>query len=357
MIKSTIKLRDYQQKIVDQIIKDDHKEGQIVMSTGAGKTIVAIELIARLGLTAIIIVPNTVLLDQWASEIEKWLNYKPGIIGKGKKEIKDITVATFQSLQSDDLLLQKLALYMSVVFVDELQGAVTDIKIKVLEKFKPKYLFGTTATNIREDGKTPVCGFIFGNNLCNYELISMAPVVEVVKITEKIPVDDYHRIIDELIKNDNRNVLITGIGVGESVSGRKVLVLTKRREHARILYEKYPIEWREKAVFLIDSDYKGRNDLLKSFKTLKRDFMVIIGTTALLSVGMDIPALNTLILACDMKSTVLTTQSCGRVLRWFEGKEDPKIIDICDNGNPILWRQFRARLNFYKEKKWTVTGI
>ena len=105
-------------------------------------------------------------------------------------------------------------------------------------------------------------------------------------------------------------------------------------------------------IYLIQSSDKERALLLGQFKRSERDFQLIIGTTALLSTGVDIPALDVLILACDMKSEVLTEQSVGRILRLFKSKSDPKIIDIVDNKNPILLRQFNERRKFYESKDW-----
>jgi superfamily II DNA or RNA helicase len=84
------------------------------------------------------------------------------------------------------------------------------------------------------------------------------------------------------------------------------------------------------------------------------EFKAIFGTTSLLAVGFDLPALDTLIITGDIKSSVLTTQSAGRILRLFAGKPTPKILDLWDNKNQIFSRQFYERKKVYESKKWLI---
>lgn len=360
MIKSSITLREYQHEIVDKVVMA--KEGIVEMSTGSGKTIVGLEVISRLGLTATILVPNTVLLDNWVSECEKWLGFRPGIINSNEKTIKPITVSTFQSLQANPEILKNLAKNTSILMVDECHGAVTDQKIELLKSFSPKHLYGFTGTLGREDGKGPAIKFVFGREIVKFHLEQLRPSVHVYMTGVDINVDEYNIMIDEMVSLVERNKLVMGTAAGECISGRKVLVLTKRREHAKNLHELFP------GAHLIDSEDKGRNALLQRMKFGEEEFQCIIGTTALLGTGTDIPSLDTLILACDMKSQILATQSVGRILRLFEGKPDPKIYDLWDGyrrmgdgkfkvTNPMLHAQFKTRLEMYASKGWKISGV
>ena len=81
---------------------------------------------------------------------------------------------------------------------------------------------------------------------------------------------------------------------------------------------------------------------------------LIYGTYAMASEGMNIPALDTLILASPKSDIV---QSCGRILR--TRPEDrinvPLVIDVVDRF-PSLERQYNKRKEFYKEYKYEVEG-
>lgn len=94
---------------------------------------------------------------------------------------------------------------------------------------------------------------------------------------------------------------------------------------------------------------------------------VILGTYKLASVGMDIPKLNTLIMASPRKDI---EQSVGRILRKDTKKDSekknsekknfeqqqPLIIEIIDN-HGIFEGQARARKEFYKEYGYTIENI
>lgn len=353
---SFTKLRDYQEEVIEKMESEKPTEGLIVMSTGAGKTVVACELVYRYGLTATILVPNTVLLDQFCQEFEKNYGFTPGKIGKGKKEIKDITVATYQSLIADPMLCQELADKTSVLICDEAQSAVSDKRLIVLSKFKPSFLYGLTATPSRsaEDGRTKAIGFIFGDELVNFNLKRLAPEVDIKLSGAHIPTGEYHQMVKHMVHSDTRNKLISGMILGQILEGRKTLVLTKRVEHYKKFEDKFAED--ERAYF-IDSKDPERNATLRKMKRGEMDFNVIFGTTSLLAVGTDIPSLDTLIIACDMKSDVLTQQAAGRILRLFDGKPEPRIIDIVDHKNPIFKNQFKKRLKIYQANEWRINNL
>ncbi len=66
--KSIISLREEQTKLLDEITS--HTNGIIVAPPGSGKTIIALELIARLKMPALILVNRNQLLSQWVERTE-----------------------------------------------------------------------------------------------------------------------------------------------------------------------------------------------------------------------------------------------------------------------------------------------
>jgi len=351
MFQKTVELRDYQVPLVLTAL--DHTESLIHVGTGAGKTIIACELFHRTGLTGTVLVPNTILLKQFVGEFKKHYGYTPGIIGDGEKEIKEITVATVQGLMADEKLLQALVAVTGMLIVDECQGFVTKERLRIIESFMPSRIYGLSATPTRskDDGRTKAIGFYFGNAWVKYETTQMTPKVHAIQTGVEIEAGEYQRMVETMVRSPERNKLIAGLVIGEAVAGRKILVLTKRIEHYKALQEMLG----EREFFhYIDSEDKERNDKLADFKNGDRDYVAIFGTTSLLAVGLDIPSFDTLILACDMKSEVLTVQSCGRILRLFEGKPEPKIIDLWDNRCGVFNRHYYIRKQIYQQKGWEI---
>lgn len=106
-------------------------------------------------------------------------------------------------------------------------------------------------------------------------------------------------------------------------------------------------------VYHIESGTKGKADLLKGFKDGSIPYSCIIGTGSLLGTGFDVPSLDRLIIAGDMRSSVLTIQSVGRILRLLNGK-NPQVIDMCDDKNPMLLSQYRSRKKVYSSNGWDI---
>jgi superfamily II DNA or RNA helicase len=349
-----IKLRDYQVELLDSLFKSPiPTEGIINMSTGSGKTVVALEVIRRLGMKATILVPNNVILTQFKEEANKFFNYDVGIINGFTKEIKDITVATFQSLSTNQDLLEQLCKQSGTVIVDEVQGVVSEKRRQVLQSFYPTNLYGITATPERgADGQTEAIFFMCGPEISKYESVQMKPMVEVIESKEMITMRaNYMDMVEDMVNNKSRNTLIIGLVIMELLAGRKILTLTKRIQHYKNMESAFV---GNENVHFIDSKNKDRNEILLAMKKGLMDFSAIFGTTSLLAVGTDVPSLDTLIIGCDLKSKVLTTQACGRVLRLFEDKQSPKIYDIVDTSNPVFFSQARSRLKTYKHHGWPV---
>lgn len=353
LLKNSIKLRDYQEPIIQTMMSFEGRSSIVKMSTGAGKSIVALDYIQKTGLTGTIIVKDKTLLHQMIDDCKKFLGFTPGQIGDGEKEIKNISIATVQTLHIDTELCKKLAESTSVLIVDEIQEFVTENRINVIEQFKPKVVFGLTATPFRsiDDGRTDAIGFVFGEQIVDYVMKHLQPRIEVWFSGAEIPVRArYNEMIDLMIDSEPRNQLIAGICSGEIFEGKKLLILTKRVAHAKKLYDKISGIG---GVYHITSGMKGKSKVLKEMKSGERPFTAIVGTMALLGTGFDIPHLDRLILAGDLKSGVLTRQSVGRILRLLDGK-DPLVYDICDEKNGVLKNQFKNRRKIYRTNEWEI---
>lgn len=359
-ITKPIELRDYQIGIPEKILQ--HNEGIIKLSTGFGKSVVALKLIEKTFLKTLIVVPRLNLLTQFKQDIKAFLGYDCGVINGPHCNIKDITVATIQTLKKRDL--GPLRYEFGMVIFDEVHTVISDQGMRVVSSFNPERLYGMTATPDRSDGQGEAIKFTFGDIIVDKELPQCKPTVTIVRCNEEYFSgteddrlgDTYANITELQSENETRNKMITELIKKELSDGRKILVLTKRTKHYEIL--KSMID-NYQGVSMIKSklsaaEAKVQNELLEKLRTGSSDFNVILGTFSLLSTGINIPALDTIVLAGDLKSSVLTTQSVGRILRLFEEKKQPKIIDIDDFGCGILHNQARLRKNFYKSNGWEI---
>jgi superfamily II DNA or RNA helicase len=91
--------RSYQDEALARWLAEGSR-GVIVLPTGAGKTLVAAMAIHETGLWTLVVVPTLDLLQQWRTALASALSLdidEIGIFGGGEKEMKPITIITYDS--------------------------------------------------------------------------------------------------------------------------------------------------------------------------------------------------------------------------------------------------------------------
>jgi len=97
-------LRPYQREAVEAWRENDDR-GVVQLPTGAGKTVLAIDAIAALGVPTLVVVPTIDLLEQWRRELETEFEIPIGQFGGGEQVREAITVSTYDSayLRAEDV--------------------------------------------------------------------------------------------------------------------------------------------------------------------------------------------------------------------------------------------------------------
>ena len=151
-LRERISLRPYQREIVDKL---DHKNfrGVVVLPTGAGKSIIGIYVISRLLCKTLIVVPTIELMHQWEGKLRRSLGIPReyiGMWGGGKREMKEITITTYQSACRRDFLLRAMDMFNLIIF-DEAHHLPAETYIEIAKRLIAKYRIGLTATPKRVD--------------------------------------------------------------------------------------------------------------------------------------------------------------------------------------------------------------
>jgi superfamily II DNA or RNA helicase len=144
-------LRTYQQSAVDAWLRAQGR-GVVVLPTGAGKTIVAYDAIARLGVRTLIVVPTIELLRQWRAGIITHLRLPRqmvGAIGGGERTSGPVTVITYDSAA---MKRRRLDGYGLLVF-DEVHHLPAQSYRAIVEKTGAPWRLGLSATLARADGR------------------------------------------------------------------------------------------------------------------------------------------------------------------------------------------------------------
>lgn len=120
--ENNLKLYDYQEKAVNYML--NQRRGILSSKCGSGKSIMALELIKRIGYKALIICEKKEIQNQFKDYLENNFNMKKGdygLIKEGKIEIgKYVTIALRQTLANIDLLQYKYE--WGTIIVDECQN-------------------------------------------------------------------------------------------------------------------------------------------------------------------------------------------------------------------------------------------
>lgn len=360
--KSNINTYPYQEKAVKEALKA--RNGIIVAPCGSGKTQIALEIAARLGMRMLWITHTQDLLRQSMNRAKSVYGLSGddyGTITNGKVDCGNVvTFATVQTLANIDL--SQYRDYWQVVIVDECHKAVgTPTKLmmfwKAVSSLAARYKFGVTATPKRTDGLEPAMYALLGDLI--YEVPKEAvedttcPVHVVAKPTEFMPVlgkivaadgtIDHNRLLDEIVHDLRRNALIC---TDADECEKPCMILTDRVAHVKMLQ----LMLGDNVRILCGSEKKkDREQALDDIKNGVAD--ILIATYPIAKEGLDIPQLRTLIMATPSRNEITVTQSCGRVGRAFEGKERGVVYDYVDKC-PILLRGFDARKKIYKRQKY-----
>jgi superfamily II DNA or RNA helicase len=363
-MKFTKSLKPKQKPIVDAFmnsLNSDYGGGIISVPCGYGKTVIALYIAAKLNLKTLVVVHKEFLLNQWKDRIEEFI---PGAeIGRIQSKTinsrnKDIVIGMLQSISmidyQDDIFND-----FGLVIYDECHHLGAEVFSKALLKTNSKYTLGLSATPQRNDGLTKVFEWYLGPVV--YRIKKRDDTNVDVKLIDYIDnsmeyskeIRNYNRklnspaMINNICAYEPRNaVILKNVKLYLEV-GRKILILSDRREHLKSI--KRDID--SICVGYTSGYYLGGMKQSELEETEKKD--VILGTFAMASEGFDCrEPLDTIILASP-KSSI--EQAVGRILRQEEKDrvKTPLIIDIIDCFS-MFKKQGEKRIKFYKKNKYNI---
>lgn len=136
--------------------------GVIVLPCGAGKTVVGMAAMEKVGQHTLILVTNTAALHQWRDELLDKTNLKPSDIGEYSgevKEFKPVTITTYQILtyrRNRDEEFLHMSLFnrknWGLIIYDEVHLLPAPV-FRFTAEIQSLRRLGLTATLVREDGR------------------------------------------------------------------------------------------------------------------------------------------------------------------------------------------------------------
>lgn len=344
-ITTTIQLKDYQQDVIDQLIQEPR--GILISPPGTGKTVMMLYLISALKFKTLVLVNSIFLLNQWKEECINFLNYEPGKIGEGEFSIKDITIASFQSIRKEARLNQVKDKF-TLVIVDECHRVPAATFRNVLNSIEAYWKLGVTGTYRRKDKLEFLADWMLSSKkVVNEYDDTMLPQVAIIKTGIELPLSDGY--VDCLNNLEDNDILLKKVKeLVDKGKDRHQLILSFRLESVDILARMFP----DAIVITGSSTAEERENLNERIKDKK----IIISTT--LQEGVNIPNLDTLHLIHPNNNLPMLEQRIKRINRPVEGKKTPLVFDYWyKQGKCIgfsVQNQQMIRLAFYNRKGYKV---
>lgn len=371
-------LRESQIPAVETMLENE--TGILHAATAFGKTVVCCDMIARRGISTLILVDRADLMNQWIKRLEEFLDIdeelpeyqtKTGRTRKRKSLIGNlqgahdtltgiVDVAMIRSLKKKDGFHPKLKEYAQVYF-DECHHAASDSAIEVLQEINAKYVYGVTATPKRGDGKEKINEFLLGPIRYRFTAKDRAEEQNINHLVyprftrtvkpHHLSKTPYGNDAYELIRNnDVRDEQIIRDVADCVQAGRTPVVLTKYVDHAKKLSERLKT-YADQLILLTGANgTKARRAQVEELnKVDDSDSLILVGTGSLLGEGFDFPRLDTLFMATPVSGENVVEQYVGRLNRDYDGKENVIVYDYVDSHIPKFDKMYSARLKAYKK--------
>jgi superfamily II DNA or RNA helicase len=362
MGEEPIELRDYQIEAIRVFLKKER--GIVKLPTRSGKTLIAVAIAQTLDLKTLFVVHNKTLLWQSHHVFSNRLRQPIGVIGDGEWQEEDITVGMIQSLR-DPRKAKRFLETREFVAIDECHRA-SDSYQKV-SKMMPnaRYRLGLSATPMMGDLENKLLTLSITGPII-YE-VKMSKLVEEGRIAQPIvhmidvPVDeqldfeDYDTQYNKgVVYNDRRNMMIAIIALKQLKRGKRSLILIEKIEHGdqirAYLQDKAKIDYMHG-----EHSSELRGEALESLQSGELDILI---SSRIFNEGIDIPHLESVIVAGGWKAATLLYQRYGRGITKTEEKEETEIFDFIDNCSEILYNHSMERLKLaLKEKAFEVKQI
>lgn len=346
------KLRDYQEEALESF--SNCSQGVLEAGTGAGKTVVALAIIAQRKQPTLVIVHTKELLLQWVDRIQQFMGIDAGQVGNGKFKIEPLTVATIQTARNR---MDKLIPQFGHIIVDECHRAPASTFQEVVTSFDAKYLTGLSATPYRADGLDRIIGLTLGKVVHRVDpdrLRDNGSILKPEVITKETtftftgdPSTEYSLMMTALAEDRPRNELIASCVADElDKNPGTLLLVADRTAHLAALAEILAEMGIDVAVLTGKTPSTERESIVEDLNAGK--IKILASTASLIGEGFDCQGLSTLFLCSPIKSKGRLVQIIGRILRPADGKR-PRLYDFIDEKVGVLKHSSGIRQKIYEE--------
>lgn len=374
-------LRLQQELAAEQLLK--YSDGVLEAATAFGKTVVCSYLIAERKVNTLILLQNKDLLSQWVDELNKFLDIREeppeyetkagrkkkrgsviGILHGSKNTLTGIVdIAMVGSMYSKGKF-QNLKHSYGMVIVDECHHAASHTYMEVLQKINAKYVYGVSATPKRGDHLDKIIYMMLGSLRHRFTALDRAEeqgighyfIPRYTRVIDTVESrNDINQAYNQISTSKVRNEMIAN-DTKQSISQKQTpVILTRYKEHAKILYDMLKNE--ADHVFLLygdNSDKENAEMRIRLKQVPRTESLILIATGQKIGEGFDFPRLDALMLAAPVSAEGRLVQYIGRLNRDYEGKEAVYVYDYIDAHMMKFNKMYEKRLRTYKKTGFSV---
>lgn len=337
-------LRPYQQEAVVEVTA--RQFGVLESGTGSGKTVMALAIIASRGQPTLILVHNKELLYQWRERIDTFLGLQAGLVGDGKFDVQDVTVAIVNTARNK---IEQLAGHFGHLIVDECHRVPSSLFTDVVTGFDCMYMLGLSATAFRRDGLSRLINIYLGDPVHRVDSKALEEIGAVLRPQVLIHEtafyfkyrDNYQDLLKALTCDESRNNQIADDVQAECRRvARGILVVSDRVAHCELLVALLSQRGIDVRLLTGRSPTEERQQIVEDVRGGR--VQVLVSTLQLIGEGFDCPGLASLFLTTPIKFSGRLLQVVGRILRPAEGKE-ARVHDYVDHEVGVLARSAAIR--------------
>ena len=319
----------------------------VISATGTGKTMLsALDVRSVNPKRLLFVVHREQILDRTIREYQRVLGGPTSdyglLTGSSKQSDRRFVFATIQTLSQEANLASIAEDAFDYMIIDEAHRAGANTYQRVIERFRPQFLLGMTATPERTDGFNVFEIFDFN---VPYE-IRLNKALE----AEMLCPFHYYGISDIVFDDESTTsdatpllLLISPERVGHLIRAMELygqaglapsgLIFCSRREEARMLsaaLNEHSLHGKQlRTIALTGEDsIEIREESVTRLEAGELDYII---TVDVFNEGVDIPSLNQVIMLRQTQSAIVFVQQLGRGLRLAEGKDYLAVIDFIGN--------------------------
>jgi len=347
----TTELRDYQKNLLDKAWKQ--KAAVLANPSGSGKTVTAIALMCKANAPTLILVPKRALIPQWKQEIRDKTNLEEKRLGEyhgDKKEMKDVTIATYQIAGRKTHLFRE---DWGLIIFDEVHHIPSDLYRNTATLQSTRRL-GLSATPVREDSREKDIFALIGPEIGSDWAIFFKKdwiIKPEIEIKWAYWQSDFWRRKYEQASGIQKNIVAGMNPAKEQILNK---LLEKHEQQATVVF----CDWldqgqkiaREFSIPFLsgETEDERREQILQEFRQGKRNKIVVsrIGDE-----GLDIPRAEIGIVVSGLGgSRRQATQRAGRTMR---PTGDAKVYFVATKGS-VEEDFVRRQMELMKEKGITI---